>query len=121
MKFNLITSFLKAGMIAASLVATAAAQQVTISDPATRQLAHDIFKQLIEINSTNSVGSTTVVAEAMQKRLIEAGFPAADVVVLGPNPRKGNLVARYRGRPGSTLKPVLLLCHEDVVEARRED
>ena len=90
-------------------------------DPATRQLARDVFQQLIEINSTDSIGSTTAVAEAMRTRLLDAGFPAADVVILGPNPRKGNLVARLRGRPGSTLKPVLLLCHTDVVEARRED
>jgi len=90
-------------------------------DTATRQLAHDVFKQLIEINSTDSIGSTTAVAEAMRKRLLDAGFPPADVVLLGPNPRKGNLVARLRGRPGSTLKPVLLLCHTDVVEAKRED
>jgi acetylornithine deacetylase/succinyl-diaminopimelate desuccinylase-like protein len=90
-------------------------------DPATRQLAHDVFKQLIEINSTDSIGSTTAVAEAMRMRLLDAGFPRADVVILGPNPRKGNLVARLRGRPGSTLKPVLLICHTDVVEAKRED
>jgi acetylornithine deacetylase/succinyl-diaminopimelate desuccinylase-like protein len=90
-------------------------------DPATRQLARDVFKQLIEINSTDSIGSTTAVAEAMRQRLLDAGFSPSDVVVLGPNPRKGNLVARLRGRPGSTLKPVLLLCHTDVVEAKRED
>jgi len=90
-------------------------------DPATRQLAHDVFKQLIEINSTDSIGSTTAVAEAMRQRLLDAGFAPTDVVILGPNPRKGNLVARLRGRPGSTLKPVLLLCHTDVVEAKRED
>src|SRR3982074_1370080 len=57
----------------------------------------------------------------MRKRLLDAGFPAADLIILGPNPRKGNLVARLRGRPGSTLNPVLLLCHTDVVEAKRED
>jgi acetylornithine deacetylase/succinyl-diaminopimelate desuccinylase-like protein len=90
-------------------------------DPATRQLAHDVFKQLIEINSTDSIGSTTAVAEAMRQRLLDTGFPAADVVILGPNPRKGNMVARLRGRPGSTLKPVLILCHTDVVEAKRDD
>jgi acetylornithine deacetylase/succinyl-diaminopimelate desuccinylase-like protein len=116
MKFRVILGFFAAGVIG-----TAAAQQVSITDPATRQLAHDVFKQLIEINSTDSVGSTTAVADAMRKRLLDAGFPAADVVVLGPNARKGNMVARYRGKPGSTLKPVLLLCHTDVVEARRED
>jgi acetylornithine deacetylase/succinyl-diaminopimelate desuccinylase-like protein len=90
-------------------------------DPATRALAHDIFKQLIEINTTDSVGNTTVAADAMAKRLLDAGFAKADVVVLGPNDRKGNMVARYRGKPGSKLKPVLIIGHTDVVEARPED
>ena len=91
------------------------------SSEASRALAHDIFKQLIEINTTDSVGSTTVAAKAMAQRLLDAGFPAADVTVLGPNERKGNMIARYRGRPGSNLKPVLIIGHLDVVEARRED
>jgi acetylornithine deacetylase/succinyl-diaminopimelate desuccinylase-like protein len=88
-------------------------------DPGTRQLAHDIFKQLIEINTTDSVGSTTVAAEAMAQRLLDAGFPASDVVVLGPNPRKGNMVARLHGT--GAHQPVLLIGHLDVVEARRSD
>jgi acetylornithine deacetylase/succinyl-diaminopimelate desuccinylase-like protein len=91
------------------------------SDAVTRETAHDIFKQLIEINSTDSIGSTTVAAQAMAKRLLDAGFPAADVVVIGPNDRKGNMVARYRGRAGSKLRALLIIGHLDVVEARRED
>jgi acetylornithine deacetylase/succinyl-diaminopimelate desuccinylase-like protein len=91
------------------------------SDAVTRAMAHDIFKQLIEINTTDSSGSTTVAAKAMAQRLVDAGFPAADVTVLGPNERKGNMVARYRGKPGSKLKPLLIIGHLDVVEARRED
>jgi len=98
--------------------AWAAAPQI---DAATRQTAHDIFKQLIEINTTDSLGSTTLAAQAMAQRLIEAGFPKADVTVIGPNDRKGNMVARYRGRAGSKLKPILIIGHTDVVEARRED
>jgi acetylornithine deacetylase/succinyl-diaminopimelate desuccinylase-like protein len=90
-------------------------------DNATRQLAHDIFQQLIEINTTDSVGSTTVAAEAMAKRLLAAGFSAEDVKVLGPNDRKGNLVARYRGTGSAGLKPILIIGHLDVVEAKRED
>ena len=86
---------------------------------ATKQLSHDIFKQLVEINTTDSVGSTTVAADAMAKRLLDAGFPADDVHVFGPNPRKGNLVARIRGT--GAQKPILFICHLDVVEARRED
>jgi acetylornithine deacetylase/succinyl-diaminopimelate desuccinylase-like protein len=109
------------GLLAVTLFAANLEAQSTAMDPATRQLARDVFKQLIEINSTDSIGSTTAVAEAMRKRLLDAGFPPEDVVILGPNPRKGNLVARLRGRPGTTLKPVLLLCHTDVVEAKRED
>jgi acetylornithine deacetylase/succinyl-diaminopimelate desuccinylase-like protein len=90
-------------------------------DDATRQLAREIFQQLIEINTTDSVGSTTAAAEAMAKRLIDDGFPATDVKVLGPRDRKGNLVARYRGTGAGGLKPILIICHVDVVEARRED
>src|SRR5579863_1158688 len=88
-------------------------------DDATRQLSHDIFKQLIEINTTDSVGSTTVAAQAMAQRLLDAGFPPADVAVLGPNGRKGNMVARLHGT--GAHRPVLLIGHLDVVEARRED
>jgi len=88
-------------------------------DDATRQLSRDIFKQLIEINTTDSVGSTTVAAQAMAQRLLDAGFPPADVAVLGPNGRKGNMVARLHGT--GAHRPVLLIGHLDVVEARRED
>jgi acetylornithine deacetylase/succinyl-diaminopimelate desuccinylase-like protein len=86
-----------------------------------RPLARDVFRQLIETNTTHSVGSTTVAAEAMRKRLLDAGFQQQDVVVIGPEAKHGNLVARYRGVAGSTKKPVLIICHLDVVEAKRED
>jgi acetylornithine deacetylase/succinyl-diaminopimelate desuccinylase-like protein len=88
-------------------------------DDATRQLSRDIFKELIEINTTDSVGNTTTAAEAIKQRLLTSGFPAADLQVLGPNPRKGNLVARFRGM--GTGKPVLIIAHLDVVEAKRSD
>jgi acetylornithine deacetylase/succinyl-diaminopimelate desuccinylase-like protein len=90
------------------------------ADDANRQLARDIFQQLIEINTTDSVGSTTKAAEAMAKRLLDAGFPAADVRVLGPNDRRGNMVVRVHGT-STAQKPVLIICHLDVVEARRSD
>jgi acetylornithine deacetylase/succinyl-diaminopimelate desuccinylase-like protein len=90
-------------------------------DEATRKLARDIFQQLIEINTTDSVGSTTVAARAMAMRLASAGFATGDVEVLGPNDRKGNLVARYHGTGSAGLKPILIIGHLDVVEARRED
>ena len=88
-------------------------------DDATRKLSHDIFKQLIEINSTDSVGSVTAAAEAMAQRFRDAGFGDADMQILGPNDRKKNLVVRLRGT--GKHKPLLLIGHLDVVEARRED
>src|SRR5882672_3571184 len=83
------------------------------------QRAREMYKQLVEINTTDSIGNVTKAAEAMAERLKAAGFPAADVQLLGPDPRKGNLVARYRGT--GARRPLLLLAHLDVVEARRED
>jgi acetylornithine deacetylase/succinyl-diaminopimelate desuccinylase-like protein len=88
-------------------------------DDATRQLSHDIFKQLIEINTTDSVGNVTTAAEAMAQRFRDAGFDESDIHVLGPNDRKKNLVVRLHG--SGKHKPVLLIGHLDVVEARRED
>src|SRR5437870_13359835 len=85
----------------------------------TRKLAHDIFKQLIEINTTDSVGSVTAASEAMAQRFRDAGFPESDIHILGPNDRKKNLVVRLHG--SGKHKPVLLIGHLDVVEARRED
>jgi acetylornithine deacetylase/succinyl-diaminopimelate desuccinylase-like protein len=88
-------------------------------DDATRQLSHDIFKQLIEINTTDSVGNVSTASEAMAQRFRDAGFPDSDLHILGPNDRKKNLVVRFHG--SGKHKPVLLIGHLDVVEARRED
>jgi acetylornithine deacetylase/succinyl-diaminopimelate desuccinylase-like protein len=85
----------------------------------TKQLARETFKQLIEINTTDSVGNVTTAAEAMAKRLRDAGFSGDDVIVAGPNERKKNLVARFRG--SGKRKPILFIGHLDVVEAHRED
>ena len=87
------------------------------------QRARDVFEQLININTTGSSGSTTVAANAMAKRLTDAGFPAADVQVIGrEGSRNFNLVARLRGPGGpGSQRPILLLSHIDVVEAKRED
>ncbi len=82
-------------------------------------LAHDIFKQLVEINTTDSVGSVTAAADAMHQRLLDAGFPAGDMQLLGPTDRKQNLVVRLHGT--GKQKPILFIGHLDVVEARRAD
>jgi acetylornithine deacetylase/succinyl-diaminopimelate desuccinylase-like protein len=85
----------------------------------TRQQAREILKQLIEINTTDSVGNVTTAAEAMARRLREAGFAEKDVIVAGPSERKKNLVVRFHG--SGQRKPVLFIGHLDVVEAKRED
>jgi len=84
-----------------------------------RQLSHDIFKQLIEINTTDSVGNVSAASEAMAQRLRDAGYPESDIFIGGPTDRKKNLVVRLHG--SGAHKPVLLIGHLDVVEARRED
>ncbi|MGH7747926.1 MAG: M20/M25/M40 family metallo-hydrolase, partial [Candidatus Dormibacteria bacterium] len=85
----------------------------------TNKLAHDVYKQLIETNTTESVGNMTTAADEMAARLHAAGFPASDVVVLGQDARHGNIVARIHG--SGARKPILFLAHLDVVEANRAD
>ena len=85
-----------------------------------QQLARDMLKTLVEINTTHARGSTEA-AKAIQAWLLTAGFAPSDVVFLAPDdhPTKGNVVVRYRGKHGA--KPVLFLGHLDVVEAKPED
>jgi len=88
--------------------------------PPEHQIAHDIFKELIEINTTDTpAGNVTTAAEAMAAHFRAAGFPAQDVSVLGPLPNKKNLVVRLHGRGQG--KPILFLGHLDVVQALRQD
>jgi acetylornithine deacetylase/succinyl-diaminopimelate desuccinylase-like protein len=82
----------------------------------------DLYKQLVETNTTRSVGSCTRAAEEMRARLIAAGIPEADTRILAPaeRPDDGALIALYRGRDAKA-KPILLLAHIDVVEAKRSE
>jgi hypothetical protein len=80
-----------------------------------QELAFDIYKELVEINTVTATGDTARAAEAMAARLRAAGFADRDVHVLSPAPRKGNLVVRLRGT--GARKPILLLAHLDVVPA----
>src|SRR5579871_494775 len=91
----------------------------TMPPEADQKLAHDIYKEIIEIQSGYTTGATTPVAQAIQKRFLAAGFPASDMFLGGPIPAKANLVVRYHG--SGKLRPILLLAHTDVVEAKRED
>jgi acetylornithine deacetylase/succinyl-diaminopimelate desuccinylase-like protein len=104
-----------AAFVGAALAPCAAAEEL---DPRQRAF-RAIYQELVEINTTDSVGDTLRAAEAMAARLKAGGFPAADVQVFSTGPRKGNLVARLRGT--GARKPILLIAHLDVVEARRED
>jgi acetylornithine deacetylase/succinyl-diaminopimelate desuccinylase-like protein len=106
------------GLVVAAAVGASPASDVP--PPADQDLARDMLKTLVEINTTHEHGSTAA-AKAIQDWLSSAGFSAGDVVFLAPpdHPTKGNVVVRYRGKhPGDA---VLFLGHLDVVEARRED
>jgi acetylornithine deacetylase/succinyl-diaminopimelate desuccinylase-like protein len=84
-----------------------------------QELARDVYRELIEINTVTATGDTARAAEAMAARLRSAGFSGPDVQVFTPAPKKGNLVARLRG--SGARRPILLVAHLDVVEAKRED
>lgn len=106
--------FLLLSLVGVALPSAAATAALTER----QQQSRDIYQQLVEIN-TAPEGDTLAAAQAMATRLIAGGLPAADVQVLQSAPKRGNLVARLRGR--GRLRPLLLLAHLDVVEARRED
>lgn len=106
-------------LLALSLLILASANAQTTRPEPEKQLARDIYKQFVETPSGFTTGSTTPVAEAAAARLKSAGFPDSDIFLGGASPKKENLVVRYRG--SGKRKPLLLLAHIDVVEARRED
>src|ERR1041385_7639270 len=106
--------------IVALLPVSAACQQPQNILTPDHQIARDIFKELMEINTTDPpAGNVTTAAEAMAARFRNAGFPAEDVQVLGPLPNKKNLVVRLHGR--GPAKPILFIGHLDVVQALRQD
>ena len=108
-----IARFVLAG---AAIASTAGGQQ---SPETFHQLGHAILRELIETNTTGSSGNTTIAAGQLATRFRDAGFPEADVQVVGPTPKNLNLVVRYRG--SGAHRPILLIAHLDVVEAKRED
>lgn len=109
-----------AGIAALSFDQANAGAAATAVPPQTRALARDVLQHLIAINSTHAHGSTAA-AQYLADQLRAAGFPDNDVHVLAPaeHPTKGNVVVRLHGKSGA--KPLLYICHLDVVEARRED
>ncbi|MFC6644789.1 M20/M25/M40 family metallo-hydrolase [Granulicella cerasi] len=108
-------------MVAALCAGVAASAVAQVKAPAGQDaFAREVLKTLIETNTTHSTGSTTTAAEKMREVLLKAGFPAGDMVIVGPNDKRMNLVARYRS-PKPTAKPLLVIIHLDVVEAKRAD
>ncbi len=102
-----------------SLLCVSAWAADTLPPVAEQQLAREIYKEMIEVKSGFTTGTTTPIAEAVAARFRAAGFPAADIFVGGAIPKKANVVVRYRGT--GARKPILLLAHIDVVEALRAD
>ena len=100
------------------LVAAIAAILQTPPTP-DQQLAHDVLKQLVEINTTTDTIGTELAAKAIEQRLLAAGFSHDDVQVMGPDAKHSNVMIRLRGR--SAAKPIVLMAHLDVVPARPED
>jgi acetylornithine deacetylase/succinyl-diaminopimelate desuccinylase-like protein len=111
------------GSLLCGLLWQGLAVQARIQSPADGEAAfRALYKELIEINTTLSVGSCTAAAEAMAARLKSSGLPPGDIQLLTPpdRPKDGALIATLRGQDRQA-KPILLLAHIDVVEAKRED
>jgi acetylornithine deacetylase/succinyl-diaminopimelate desuccinylase-like protein len=107
-------------MVRISLFLCAALLSAQTTPPeADRKLGRGIYEEFVDIQSGFSTGATTPVAEAAARWLKAAGFPDSDIFLGGPVPKKANLVVRYHGT--GAHKPILLLAHTDVVEAKRED
>jgi hypothetical protein len=87
------------------LAAAPALPVASTSPEPERQLLRAIYEELVTSNTSYETGKTTPAAEAMAKRLLEAGFAREDVFVGGAAPHKANLVARYRGTGGA--RPLL--------------
>jgi acetylornithine deacetylase/succinyl-diaminopimelate desuccinylase-like protein len=107
-------------MAAIAVSATPVRAADNLPPPAYQTLARDILKELIETDSTHARGSLAI-AQKVARRAQDGGYGAADVAVLAPadHPTKGNVVIRLRGKGRG--RPLLLIGHLDVVEARRED
>ncbi|MGC1301844.1 MAG: M20/M25/M40 family metallo-hydrolase [Caulobacteraceae bacterium] len=83
---------------------------------------HSLYKELVETNTTLSAGSCTEAAARMQAHLKAAGFPDADLHPFAApgHPKEGGLVAVLPGTDPKA-RPLMLLAHIDVVEAKRAD
>src|SRR5690348_14729507 len=87
-----------------------------------QQRFRDLFKEMVETNTSLSSGSCTELAEIISGHLKQAGYSATDIHLFAEagHPKEGGIVAVLQGT-NRNLKPILLLGHLDVVEAKRED
>jgi acetylornithine deacetylase/succinyl-diaminopimelate desuccinylase-like protein len=110
-------------ILAVTLVPIAAAQEPPMGPLRPDQTAfRALYKELVETNTTLSAGSCTLAAERIAAHLKAAGFGEQDITLFSvpDHPREGGVVAVLAGTSKSA-KPMLLLGHLDVVEAKRED
>jgi len=111
-----------AGIVLALVTLASGASSAGADPGAGEQRFRDLYRELVETNTTLSAGSCTLAAERMAARLKAAGIPAGDLhpFAVPEHPKEGGLVAIYPGRDPSS-KAMLLLAHIDTVEAKRED
>lgn len=105
--------------LVAAAIATASFNCLAADLTAHQQMGREIYREMIETDTSHSIGDTTKAAELLASRFRAAGIPEADIQIIGPEPKNKNLIVRYRG--SGSKAPVLLLSHLDVVEAKRED
>jgi acetylornithine deacetylase/succinyl-diaminopimelate desuccinylase-like protein len=129
----MLAALLTTSCVGLTLQAQVATPGLAVSplEPAEQQLARAILQELIAIDTSHAGGSTSPAAEAMRQRFIQAGFPEADISVVGMKDDRKNLVVRYRAAASTAVgektagavvkKPVLLMGHLDVVNAPRAE
>ncbi|HTA66321.1 MAG TPA: M20/M25/M40 family metallo-hydrolase [Xanthomonadaceae bacterium] len=112
------TALLASQCAFAAMPDTSSAVPATAPEPV-RVLGRQMLEELIDTDTTSAHGNVTEAAQKVAKRFLDAGFPAADVQLVGDNPKKKNLVVRVHGH--GERPPVLVFAHLDVVEALRSD
>ncbi|WP_431522516.1 M20/M25/M40 family metallo-hydrolase [Sphingomonas phyllosphaerae] len=107
-----------AGLLAGTTAGSGAAAQARPDEKA----FFDLYREMVETNTVVNVGSCTQAAEQVATRLKRAGYADSDVTLFSTpeHPKDGGVVAVLRGSDAA-LKPMLLLGHLDVVEAKRAD
>jgi len=107
-------------LISGACLALLATQTVAQGDDEHARKAFEIYKTIVEVDTSKAQGNTPRVARYLADELMAAGFPEDDVRVV-PKGDFATLIATYRGDGSAGRKPILFLGHLDVVEALAED